>query len=125
MNQRIVVMNGQRLLQTHEKGQWEVTRVEKAGVHMEPGVYSLYLAEPADKARQYSGMILHTDKEYVYQQQDEEVVRHDRRDFGIGAQILRDLGLCKLRILTNRPKKFYGLEGFGLTVAEQVPITGP
>ena len=37
----------------------------------------------------------------------------DRRDFGIGAQILRDLGLSKLRILTNRPKKFYGLEGFG------------
>jgi len=47
----------------------------------------------------------------------------DRRDFGIGAQILRDLGLTKLRILTNRPKKFYGLEGFGLTVVEQVPIT--
>jgi 3,4-dihydroxy 2-butanone 4-phosphate synthase/GTP cyclohydrolase II len=46
----------------------------------------------------------------------------DRRDFGIGAQILRDLGLTKLRILTNRPKKFYGLEGFGLSVAEQVPI---
>jgi 3,4-dihydroxy 2-butanone 4-phosphate synthase / GTP cyclohydrolase II len=46
----------------------------------------------------------------------------DRRDFGIGAQILRDLGLSKLRILTNRPKKFYGLEGFGLTVVEQVPI---
>ena len=46
----------------------------------------------------------------------------DRRDFGIGAQILRDLGLTKLRILTNRPKKFYGLEGFGLTVSEQVPI---
>ena len=46
----------------------------------------------------------------------------DRRDFGIGAQILRDLGLSKLRILTNRPKKFYGLEGFGLSVVEQVPI---
>ena len=46
----------------------------------------------------------------------------DRRDFGIGAQILRDLGLTKLRLLTNRPKKFYGLEGFGLTVAEQVAI---
>jgi 3,4-dihydroxy 2-butanone 4-phosphate synthase/GTP cyclohydrolase II len=46
----------------------------------------------------------------------------DRRDFGIGAQILRDLGLSKLRVLTNRPKKFYGLEGFGLTVVEQVPI---
>jgi 3,4-dihydroxy 2-butanone 4-phosphate synthase / GTP cyclohydrolase II len=48
----------------------------------------------------------------------------DRRDFGIGAQILRDLGLSKLRILTNRPKKFYGLEGFGLSVVEQVPISG-
>ncbi|HVT79777.1 MAG TPA: 3,4-dihydroxy-2-butanone-4-phosphate synthase, partial [Phycisphaerae bacterium] len=47
----------------------------------------------------------------------------DRRDFGIGAQILRDLGLCKLRILTNRPKKFYGLEGFGLSIAEQVAIS--
>jgi 3,4-dihydroxy 2-butanone 4-phosphate synthase / GTP cyclohydrolase II len=46
----------------------------------------------------------------------------DRRDFGVGAQILRDLGLSKLRILTNRPKKFYGLEGFGLSVVEQVPI---
>ncbi|HUO09074.1 MAG TPA: 3,4-dihydroxy-2-butanone-4-phosphate synthase [Phycisphaerae bacterium] len=46
----------------------------------------------------------------------------DRRDFGIGAQILRDLGLTKLRIITNRPKKFFGLEGFGLTVEEQVGI---
>jgi 3,4-dihydroxy 2-butanone 4-phosphate synthase/GTP cyclohydrolase II len=48
----------------------------------------------------------------------------DRRDFGIGAQILRDLGLTKLRLLTNRPKKYLGLEGFGLTVVEQIPITG-
>jgi 3,4-dihydroxy 2-butanone 4-phosphate synthase/GTP cyclohydrolase II len=46
----------------------------------------------------------------------------DRRDFGIGAQILRDLGLTKLRIMTNRPKKFFGLEGFGLCLSEQVPI---
>jgi 3,4-dihydroxy 2-butanone 4-phosphate synthase/GTP cyclohydrolase II len=46
----------------------------------------------------------------------------DRRDFGIGAQILRDLGLTQLRILTNHPKKFYGLEGFGLSITEQLPI---
>jgi 3,4-dihydroxy 2-butanone 4-phosphate synthase / GTP cyclohydrolase II len=46
----------------------------------------------------------------------------DRRDFGIGAQILRDLGLSKLRILTNHPRKFYGLEGFGLSILEQIPI---
>jgi 3,4-dihydroxy 2-butanone 4-phosphate synthase/GTP cyclohydrolase II len=47
----------------------------------------------------------------------------DRRDVGIGAQILRDLGLSRLRILTNRPKKFHGLEGFGLSIAEQVAIS--
>ncbi len=46
----------------------------------------------------------------------------EQRDFGIGAQILRDLGLSKLRILTNRPKKLWGLEGFGLAVVEQCPI---
>ena len=46
-----------------------------------------------------------------------------RRDFGIGAQILRDLGLRELIILTNRPKKLHGLEGFDLTVIEQRPIT--
>jgi 3,4-dihydroxy 2-butanone 4-phosphate synthase/GTP cyclohydrolase II len=46
----------------------------------------------------------------------------DRRDFGIGAQILRDLGLTQLRILTNQPKKYYGLEGFGLSITEQLPI---
>ncbi len=45
-----------------------------------------------------------------------------RRDFGIGAQILRDLGLRELIILTNRPKKLHGLEGFNLTVVEQRPI---
>ena len=47
-----------------------------------------------------------------------------RRDFGVGAQILRDLGLSKLRILTNHPKKFHALDGFGLSVVEQVPIGG-
>ena len=83
MKQRIVVMNGQRLLQTHEKGQWNVTNVEKAGVNFEPGVYNLYLAEAADKAEPHAGLILHTDKEYVYQQQGEDVLRHDRSDFGI------------------------------------------
>ena len=45
-----------------------------------------------------------------------------RRDFGMGAQILRDLGLRELIILTNRPKKLHGLEGFDLTVIEQRPI---
>jgi 3,4-dihydroxy 2-butanone 4-phosphate synthase / GTP cyclohydrolase II len=46
----------------------------------------------------------------------------DLRDYGIGAQILVDLGLGSIRILTNNPKKIVGLEGYGLKVSEQVPI---
>ena len=46
----------------------------------------------------------------------------DLRDYGIGAQILGDLGLTSIRILTNNPKKIHGLEGYGLSVSEQVPI---
>jgi 3,4-dihydroxy 2-butanone 4-phosphate synthase / GTP cyclohydrolase II len=46
----------------------------------------------------------------------------DARDYGIGNQILADLGLTTLRILTNNPKKLTGIDGFGLSVVEQVPI---
>jgi 3,4-dihydroxy 2-butanone 4-phosphate synthase / GTP cyclohydrolase II len=46
----------------------------------------------------------------------------DLRDYGIGAQILGDLGLSSIRILTNNPKKIVGLEGYGLSVSEQLPI---
>ncbi len=46
----------------------------------------------------------------------------DLRDYGIGAQILTDLGLTSIRILTNNPKKIVGLEGYGLSVSGQIPI---
>lgn len=49
----------------------------------------------------------------------------DRRDYGVGAHILRDLGLRKLRILTNNPKKVNRLEVYGIEVVEQVPIEIP
>jgi 3,4-dihydroxy 2-butanone 4-phosphate synthase/GTP cyclohydrolase II len=49
----------------------------------------------------------------------------DMRDYGIGNQILADLGLSTIRILTNNPKKILGIEGFGLKVVEQVPIELP
>ena len=49
----------------------------------------------------------------------------DAREYGIGYQILTDLGLSTIRILTNNPKKLSGIEGFGLTVVEQVPIEVP
>jgi len=46
----------------------------------------------------------------------------DLRDYGVGAQILRDLGIHKMRLMTNNPKKIIGLEGYGLVVAERVSI---
>jgi 3,4-dihydroxy 2-butanone 4-phosphate synthase / GTP cyclohydrolase II len=46
----------------------------------------------------------------------------DMRDYGIGAQILSDLGLTSIRVLTNNPRKIVGIEAFGLTVTEEVPI---
>jgi 3,4-dihydroxy 2-butanone 4-phosphate synthase/GTP cyclohydrolase II len=49
----------------------------------------------------------------------------DKRDYGIGSQILADLGVHRMRLLTNNPKKIAGLEGFGLTIAERVPVLIP
>jgi len=46
----------------------------------------------------------------------------DQRDYGIGAQILRALGVRTMRLLTNNPRKFIGLEGYGLAVAESLPL---
>ena len=46
----------------------------------------------------------------------------DSRDYGIGAQILNDLGISKLRLITNNPKKRVGLMGYGLEIVENIPI---
>ncbi|HSL39045.1 MAG TPA: GTP cyclohydrolase II, partial [Desulforhopalus sp.] len=48
--------------------------------------------------------------------------KSDLRDYGIGAQILRDLGVSKMAILTNNPKKIVGLEGYGIEVVERFPL---
>ena len=49
----------------------------------------------------------------------------DLRDYGVGAQILHDLGLKKIRLITNNPCKIVGLEAHGLTIVERVPLIMP
>jgi 3,4-dihydroxy 2-butanone 4-phosphate synthase/GTP cyclohydrolase II len=49
----------------------------------------------------------------------------DLREYGLGAQILVDLGVRDIRLLTNNPKKVIGLEGYGLNIIDQIPIRVP
>ncbi|TGE32452.1 bifunctional 3,4-dihydroxy-2-butanone-4-phosphate synthase/GTP cyclohydrolase II [Desulfosporosinus sp. Sb-LF] len=51
--------------------------------------------------------------------------QEDLRDYGVGAQILEDLGISKVRLMTNNPRKIVGLEGYGLNVVERVPLETP
>lgn len=72
-------------------------------------------------------------KAYMLQEQGHDTVEAnealgypaDLRDYGIGAQVLADLGLCSIRLLTNNPRKIVGLEGYGLKITEQVPLEVP
>ncbi len=51
--------------------------------------------------------------------------RPDQRDYGIGAQILRDLGVRQMRLMTNNPSKYIGLHGYGLEIVERIPLEVP
>jgi 3,4-dihydroxy 2-butanone 4-phosphate synthase/GTP cyclohydrolase II len=49
----------------------------------------------------------------------------DIRDYGVGAQVLTDLGVRRMRLMTNNPSKYVGLQGYGLEIVERVPIEIP
>lgn len=78
--QRLLVMNGQRLLQTSQAGGWVTSKVDKAGA-LKPGIYDLHLAQAADKSRAYEGPLLFADSVNVYQKAGKEVIKHKRDDF--------------------------------------------
>jgi 3,4-dihydroxy 2-butanone 4-phosphate synthase/GTP cyclohydrolase II len=74
--------------------------------------------------------LLHKLKAYVLQESGRDTVEAntdlgfapDPRDYGVGAQILVDLGVRSMRLLTNNPTKRAGLEGYGLSIVERVPV---
>lgn len=80
MKQRLLVMNGQRILQSEQEGAWTNQKVDKAGA-LKPGIYNLYLAEPADKTKRYDGVIVHVDSNHIYQKIEKKFFLHSRNDF--------------------------------------------
>lgn len=77
---RLVVMNGQRLIQSEQGGEWITDKVVKAGM-IKPGIYNIHLSAQADKAKTQDGVIVHADSDFVYQQVGKNFIKHDRAYF--------------------------------------------
>lgn len=80
MKIRILVMNGQRLLQVEQSAEWVTEKVEKAGP-VKPGIYNIHLAVTADKAKSHEGPLIYANEDSVYQQVGKGFVKHDVTDF--------------------------------------------
>lgn len=77
MKYRLLVMNGQRILEAERAGTWIRVRVEEAGA-VSPGLYNLYLARPGVAPRTYEGPVLHDDGARVYQYTRSGMIAHRR-----------------------------------------------
>lgn len=97
MKERLLVMNGQRIVQHEEGKEWLNDKVGSAG-SIRPGIYNLYVASQPDKTKEYDGVILHTDKDNVYQQAGKINIKHAKADFdkvpdvGVNSKIKYDQG---------------------------------
>lgn len=80
MKQRLLVMNGQRIVQSEQGGAWTNQKVDKAG-ELKPGIYNLYMAQQVDKSQRHEGVIVHADSNSVFQQVGKQFVMHSRSDF--------------------------------------------
>ena len=80
MKQRLLVMNGQRVVQIEQGGKWETNKVEKAGT-LRAGLYNIHQSTQANKTQTYEGLVLHANKDTVYQQIGKTFVKHSTGDF--------------------------------------------
>ena len=88
MKLRLIVMNGQRIVEIEEDGDWKIQEVGKAG-KLKPGIYNLFSSQQADKSERYDGIIVHSAGSYIYQQVGEIIVMHSLSDF---YETLPDIG---------------------------------
>ena len=89
------------------------------------GAGSALAASFAAVAESGRGVVVHVDQPHGGLQADADGIRlgrMDARDYGIGAQILSHIGLRRIRLITNNPRKVVGLGGYGLEIVEQVPF---
>ncbi len=102
----------------HPKGPVNIRHVMKILENHGKGVI-LYLNSRRESYDFLYSLLSYAEREKV------QIPPMDPREYGIGAQILVQLGLKKIRLLTNNPKRLVGIEGYGLEIAEQVPIPPP
>jgi 3,4-dihydroxy 2-butanone 4-phosphate synthase/GTP cyclohydrolase II len=102
-------------------------------VHSECLTGDVFHSQRCDCGGQLAAALEHIANAYKLQEQGLDTIEaneklgypSDLRDYGMGAQILADLGVKRIRLLTNNPKKVIGLEGYGLEIVEQLPISLP